>query len=108
MLFGGVFLGVKAFEWKEKFDEHHVPGPGFHLEGEAPQTRGSAAFLLLYFAMTGLHALHMVIGVGLLLYPILRRGRGKFSADTGLRWTSPAFTGTLSTSSGFSCSRCCI
>src|SRR5436190_17611829 len=27
MILGGVFLGVKAVEWKEKFDEHHVPGP---------------------------------------------------------------------------------
>jgi cytochrome c oxidase subunit 3 len=73
MILGGVFLGVKAFEWKEKFDEHHVPGPGFHLESATPQEQGQAMlFFSLYFAMTGLHALHMIIGVGLLLY-ILRR-----------------------------------
>src|SRR5436305_13071481 len=35
MILGGVFLGVKAYEWKQKFDEHHVPGPGVHLEGES-------------------------------------------------------------------------
>ena len=35
ILLGGVFLGVKAYEWNEKFDEHHVPGPTFHLEGTA-------------------------------------------------------------------------
>src|SRR5947209_9699667 len=34
LLFGGVFLGVKAYEWKEKFEEHHIPGQAeFHLEG---------------------------------------------------------------------------
>ncbi len=33
LLLGGVFLGVKAYEWHEKFVEHHIPGPGFHLEG---------------------------------------------------------------------------
>ena len=36
MVLGAAFLGIKAYEWKEKFDEHHVPGPTFHLEGESP------------------------------------------------------------------------
>ena len=35
LLLGGVFLGIKGYEWNEKFEEHHVPGPGFHLEGDA-------------------------------------------------------------------------
>ena len=26
LLFGGIFLGVKAYEWNEKFEEHHIPG----------------------------------------------------------------------------------
>ena len=95
LLFGGVFLGVKAFEWKEKFEEHHIPGQaGFHLEGVAPADQGHAQlFFSIYFAMTGLHALHMVIGVGLLLTLILQARRGKFSADyytpvdtAGLYW----------------------
>ena len=74
LLFGGVFLGVKAYEWKEKFEEHHIPGQaGFHLEGVAPADQGHAQlFFSIYFAMTGLHALHMVIGVGLLLTLILQ------------------------------------
>jgi cytochrome c oxidase subunit 3 len=75
LILGGAFLGVKAFEWKEKFDEHHVPGPGFHLEGKAVEGPGQGhamLFFSLYFAMTGLHALHMVVGAGLLLY-LLRR-----------------------------------
>jgi heme/copper-type cytochrome/quinol oxidase subunit 3 len=73
LVLGGVFLGVKAFEWKEKFDEHHIPGPSFHIEGVSPDQQGHAQlFFSLYFAMTGLHALHMVIGAGLLLYLILR------------------------------------
>ncbi len=95
LLFGGVFLGVKAFEWKEKFEEHHIPGQaGFHLEGVAPADQGHAQlFFSIYFAMTGLHALHMVIGVGILLTLILQARRGKFSADyytpvdtAGLYW----------------------
>ncbi len=95
LLFGGVFLGVKAYEWKEKFEEHHIPGQAaFHLEGVEPSDQGHAQlFFSIYFAMTGLHALHMVIGVGLLLTLILQARRGKFSADyytpvdtAGLYW----------------------
>src|SRR5947209_20423180 len=38
LIFGGIFLGVKAYEWNEKFKEHHIPGmAGFHLERVSPQ-----------------------------------------------------------------------
>jgi cytochrome c oxidase subunit 3 len=82
LILGGVFLGVKAFEWKEKFDEHHIPGPTFHLDGVSSSEQGHAQlFFSLYFAMTGLHALHMVIGAGLLLYLILEARKGIFTAE---------------------------
>ena len=69
ILLGGVFLGVKAYEWNQKFEEHHVPGPTFHLEGASPGDQGPAQlFFSLYFTMTGLHALHMVVGEGLMLF----------------------------------------
>ena len=53
----------------------------FHLEGESPRGQGQAQlFFSLYFAMTGLHALHMIIGVGLLLRDsVAVRTAGKFS-----------------------------
>jgi len=95
LLFGGVFLGVKAIEWKEKFDEHHIPGQAaFHVEGIKPADQGHAQlFFSLYFAMTGLHALHMVIGVGILLTLIMQARKGVYSADyytpvdvAGLYW----------------------
>jgi cytochrome c oxidase subunit 3 len=90
-----VFLGVKAYEWNEKFEEHHIPGmAGFHLEGVAPADQGHAQlFFSIYFAMTGLHALHMVIGVGILLTLIVQANKGRFSASyytpvdvAGLYW----------------------
>jgi cytochrome c oxidase subunit 3 len=95
LLFGGVFLGVKAIEWKEKFDEHHIPGQAtFHLEGLKDYDQGHAQlFFSLYFAMTGLHALHMVIGVGIILTLIMQAKKGIYSADyytpvdvAGLYW----------------------
>jgi len=94
LLLGGVFLGVKAYEWNEKFVEHHIPGPSFHFEGLAPDQQGHAQlFFSLYFAMTGLHALHMVIGAGLLITLIFQARKGRFSASymtpvdvVGLYW----------------------
>jgi len=92
-LLGLTFLGVKAFEWKEKFELHHVPGfANFHLDGASMQGPASI-FFSLYFAMTGLHALHMVVGVGILATLIVQAKRGKFTAAymtpvdiSGLYW----------------------
>jgi cytochrome c oxidase subunit 3 len=93
LLFGLTFLGVKAFEWNEKFELHHVPGfANFHLAGVEPQ--GAAQiFFALYFCMTGLHALHMVVGVGLLSWLVWQARRGKYTSEymtpvdiSGLYW----------------------
>jgi cytochrome c oxidase subunit III len=79
---GIVFLGVKGYEWHEKFVEHHVPGPTFHLEGVAPGLQGQAQlFFSLYFAMTGLHALHMVVGAGIMSFLIWQARKGKYTPD---------------------------
>ena len=94
LILGFAFLGVKAYEWNNKFEEHHVPGTSFHFEGMAPDMqRNAQLFFSLYFAMTGLHALHMVIGVGILSFLILQARKGKYSADymtpvdvAGLYW----------------------
>jgi cytochrome c oxidase subunit 3 len=64
MLLGLVFLGVKAFEYYTEFTEHHVPGFGFAFE--EMYFRQAQIFFSLYFVMTGLHALHMVIGLGIM------------------------------------------
>ena len=79
LILGMVFLGVKGYEWNEKFQEHHIPGPSFHMEGAGLQDHAQL-FFSLYFAMTGLHAAHMVVGVGLLSMLLYQTHRGKFSA----------------------------
>ena len=49
LLFGGIFLGVKAYEWNEKFKEHHIPGQAaFHLEGVAPGRPGPRPVVLFH------------------------------------------------------------
>nr|WP_263367438.1 cytochrome c oxidase subunit 3 family protein [Edaphobacter bradus] len=97
-LFGVVFLGVKYFEYKEKWEKHHIPGEHFDISEfvnpprdvktgklvEEPlppdMAQKTQVFFSLYFAMTGMHALHMIIGVGLLLWLIPRSQRGDFTA----------------------------
>lgn len=93
LIFGITFLGVKAYEWTEKYNEHHMPGQAaFHLEG-TPLQGPAKLFFSLYFAMTGLHALHMVVGVGILTWLILETRKGQYSAEyytpidiSGLYW----------------------
>ncbi len=78
IVLGSVFLGVKVVEYKQKFEHHEVPGPHFVVpDGLPPQ---SEMFFSLYFCMTGLHALHMIIGIGLLSWLIGKARRGAFTA----------------------------
>jgi cytochrome c oxidase subunit 3 len=86
---GSVFLGVKYVEYKQKFEHHEVPGPHFVVpmneKTRQPLPRQAEMFFSLYFCMTGLHALHMVIGVGLLTWLIVKATRGAFT----VRYNSP-------------------
>jgi cytochrome c oxidase subunit III len=63
---GAVFLAVKAYEYHHKYEEHLIPFAGLPLADFGKDTKGITAFLNLYFLMTGLHALHIVIGLVLL------------------------------------------
>ena len=95
LILGTVFLGVKGVEYHEKFVEHHVPGLNFNFEpgADAGTNAHAQLFFSLYFAMTGLHALHMIIGAGLLLWLIKESFKGRFNAEystpvdlVGLYW----------------------
>ena len=82
LLLGGVFVGVKGYEYSQHIHEGLFPGSMFTYVDPTPGlTRGVELFMTFYFAMTGLHALHMVIGAGLLIYFIRRAWRGDFSAE---------------------------
>ena len=83
MALGLTFLVIKGFEYAHKFHEHHVPGANFQFEG--PHARQVEIFLSLYFAMTGLHALHMVIGFGLLSVIAWMAWQRRFSPE----WYAP-------------------
>ena len=76
LLLGGAFLGIKTQEYSQKFQHHEVPGPHFVVpldeETHRPLAPQSEMFFSLYFCMTGLHALHMIIGIGLLTWLIVK------------------------------------
>jgi cytochrome c oxidase subunit III len=92
MLLGSVFLGIKAVEYYTKFVEHHVPGPSFQF-GEREFARYAQIFFSLYFVMTGLHALHMIIGLGIMSVMLWWAWNGTITAEyfspieiSGLYW----------------------
>jgi cytochrome c oxidase subunit 3 len=83
LILGTVFLGIKGIEYTEHYREGLLPGTSFtFVEHEHPElTPGVQLFMVFYFGMTGLHALHMIVGAGLLLYFIWRSARGDFGPE---------------------------
>jgi cytochrome c oxidase subunit 3 len=109
---GLAFLGIKTIEYGEKIEKHHVPG--FHYSVQSfvdPQSnpeiykdyhdkplrldmaRHTEVYFSLYFAMTGMHALHMIIGIAILAFMIVRAQAGAYTTghitfveNFGLYW----------------------
>ena len=93
MRLGLVFLGIKYVEYSEKFELHHIPGADFSIAEFIHPPKGShetplaadmaektQVYFSLYFAMTGMHALHMIIGVALADHArVARAERGAFT-----------------------------
>jgi len=86
ILLGFAFLGIKAVEYAEKFEKHHVPGPSFSFVEPVPGHPDLMAnpyhaqiYFSLYFVMTGLHALHMIIGIGFFVWLLIASWKGRFT-----------------------------
>jgi cytochrome c oxidase subunit III len=104
MILGATFLGIKAVEYYDKYRDHLIPGtliPGrpfspdvhaLHLPPGVP-AGNVELFYWIYFAMTGMHALHMIIGLGIMTVILIMAWRRKFSPEyhapveiSGLYW----------------------
>jgi len=106
LFLGFVFLGIKTVEYKEKFDLNHVPGAHFDISEFVNPPAGShekplpvdmanrtQIYFSLYFAMTGVHALHMIIGIGILFVLFYQAWKGVYTTgyvqpieNFGLYW----------------------
>jgi cytochrome c oxidase subunit 3 len=101
LILGLTFLGVKAAEYRDKYTDHLIPGrlipsnpfnPGVQHEGEpydkhklhllpGASVKQVEMFYWIYFAMTGMHALHMIIGAGLLTFLLIFAMKGRFDPE---------------------------
>lgn len=91
IIIGLLFLAIKFTEYYLHYQDGRVPGLNFHAVG--PNPGHEQMFFVFYFIMTGLHATHMIIGIGLLSVMILRTLAGSISAgyhtpidNIGLYW----------------------
>lgn len=92
IVLGGLFLGIKGFEYYEKYEKHLIPVAGFQFE-PVEYMHQARLFFGLYFATTGLHAVHMIAGIGVLIFFTLRARKGHYGAhnyeqveNLGLYW----------------------
>jgi len=90
-LLGILFLGLKGYEYHEEYQEHLVPGVNFVFD--QVHARGAALFFMLYFVATGLHAVHVAIGIVVLLIIARKAARRTYSVHyhasitiAGLYW----------------------
>ncbi|GAA3754786.1 cytochrome c oxidase subunit 3 family protein [Terriglobus aquaticus] len=106
VVLGFAFLGIKTGEYYDKFAEHHVPGASFSIADFVNPPAGSKekplpmdmakkteVYFSLYFAMTGVHALHMIIGIAILIVLLWKSNSGVYTSgyvqpieNFGLYW----------------------
>ena len=95
LICAGIFMVIKYFEYTAKFD--HGIFPGAHLDGHGEyaiyNVPYAAQFFSIYFVMTGIHGVHVLVGMGLFAWLLTRAARGHFTAEwytpielTGLYW----------------------
>lgn len=91
LILAGVFLVVKYFEYTHKIHLGQLPGKFYTyigIEGSNPHL-----FFSVYFALTGLHGIHVIVGMGMIAWLVHKTYCGAFSAsyynyieNTGLYW----------------------
>jgi cytochrome c oxidase subunit III len=102
LFLGLVFLGIKAVEYHDKYVDNLIPGrliPGHYFSPDSVHLLPGATkqkvemFYWIYFAMTGMHAVHMVVGVGLLSVILYFSWKGRYGPEyhspvevSGLYW----------------------
>jgi cytochrome c oxidase subunit 3 len=93
ILFACAFLVIKYFEYTHKIHVGTLPGKFFTDTELLTKAPAAPLFFSIYFAMTGLHGLHVVVGIGILVWILMRAKKGEFGPAyftpvemTGLYW----------------------
>lgn len=82
-----VFLVIKYFEYSHKFHAGLLPGRFFHphaahlVANSPPLPPNTGSFFSIYFMMTGVHGVHVLVGIGVLIWIFIRNARGDFSKE---------------------------
>ena len=84
MVLGIVFLGIKFYEYHHKYEEGLAPLLGLPFNYQGSDAGPTRIFYGLYFGMTGVHALHMIIGIAILALYILPAWRGRYAGHNSL------------------------
>lgn len=79
---GAIFLSIKFYEYHEEWSKGLVPV--LHWTYDGPHESGVKLFSFLYFAMTGMHALHMIVGIGVIFGVALMAEKGSVGAHRPL------------------------
>lgn len=87
LILGGIFLGIKAVEYHDKYLGHEIPGANFNpeIDNKNVSLPNVSLYFALYFGMTGLHAMHMIVGVGIIIFLIFRAAKGAYTPQ----WHTP-------------------
>lgn len=78
LFFASLFMIIKYVEYSHKFHEGLLPGA--HFAYAAIQAPKADLFFSLYFMMTGLHGVHVLVGMGLIAWILIRSNRGDFNS----------------------------
>lgn len=95
LVFGAAFLGIKAVEWSHDYHLGLIPGVAWHyydtdlhpenaaeleqLQKDGVSPNSVKLFMTIYFFVTGLHGIHMIIGLGLMSYMLFLSSKGMFT-----------------------------
>lgn len=90
-ILGFIFIGIKGSEWAHHMSEGYLPGKFFKpIPGAEIQNPLAHIFFGMYYVMTGMHALHVIVGLSLMIWIFLRLKRNELNSENyvGLENTS--------------------
>ncbi|RYZ85636.1 MAG: cytochrome c oxidase subunit 3 family protein [Proteobacteria bacterium] len=80
ILCGAIFMFIKYLEYSHKFEHGFLPGRMLDLAKTHAQHANLGMYFGFYYCMTGLHGIHVLLGMGLITWVMMRTMRGDFNS----------------------------